>query len=179
MRLNPTEIPGAWLIDLEPVADDRGFFSRSLCVEEFERHGLNGRMLQQSISWNERAGTLRGMHYQDAPYEEDKLVRVTRGSIYDVMVDLRAASPTFGKWVGVELHADAHRQLYIPKGVAHGFQTLSDGTEVFYQMTTRFTPEASRGLRWDDPSIGIAWPDHPQRTISHKDRALPFFTELP
>jgi dTDP-4-dehydrorhamnose 3,5-epimerase len=158
MRFTPTPIPGAVLIDLEPHADERGFFARSLCVDEFREHGLDGRMVQQSLSWNPRRGTLRGLHFQAEPHAEDKLVRVTRGAIYDVIVDLRADSTTRGHWFGVELSADNRRQIYIPRGLAHGFQTTEDDTEVFYQMTVPFHADAPRGIRWDDPELAIAWP---------------------
>lgn len=158
MRFTSTDIPGAHLIDLEPVSDERGFFARSLCLDEFGRHGLNGHMVQQSISWNPRAGTLRGLHYQASSHAEDKLVRVTRGAIFDVIVDLRDDSPARGRWLGYLLSADNRRQIYIPKGVAHGFQTVEDDAEVLYQMTVPFHPEAQRGLRWDDPTLAIAWP---------------------
>lgn len=182
MIFTPTPIPGALLIDLEPQADERGFFARSLCVEEFARHGLEGRMVQQSLSWNPRRGTLRGLHYQAAPHAEDKLVRVTRGAIFDVIVDLRPGSTTFGHWHGVELNADNRRQLYIPKGLAHGFQTLEDNSEVFYQMTVPFHSDAPRGIRWDDPSLAIAWPSpelaRQEGRISAKDYTWPNFKNL-
>jgi dTDP-4-dehydrorhamnose 3,5-epimerase len=175
----PTPIRGALLIDLESQADERGFFARNLCVEEFARHGLDGRMVQQSLSWNPRRGTLRGLHYQAAPHAEDKLVRVTRGAIFDVIVDHRPDSATFGRWHGVELSADNRRQLYIPKGLAHGFQTLEDNSEVFYQMTVPFHPDAPRGIRWDDPTLAIAWPlpglARQEGRISARDCAWPDF----
>lgn len=155
-----SELPlaGAWLIDIERLDDPRGFFARTVCVEEFEKQGLSANFVQQSISFNCLRGTLRGLHYQIPPYEEDKLVRVTHGSIFDVIVDIRPESPTYGKWYGVELSEQNRRQLYIPQGFAHGFQTLQDKTEVLYQMTTSFKPNASRGIRWDDPTLGINWP---------------------
>jgi dTDP-4-dehydrorhamnose 3,5-epimerase len=174
-----TPLSGAFLIDIEAIEDERGFFARSVCVDEFARHGLNARFVQQSVSFNKRTGTLRGMHYQAAPHEEEKLVRVTRGAIYDVIVDLRRNSPTMGRWFGVELSADNHRQLYIPQGFAHGFQTLCPDTEILYEMTAPFQPDASRGFRWDDRQVGITWPAFSDRTISSKDRSLPFFSELP
>lgn len=158
MRFTATTIPGAWLIDIEPSADARGFFARTLCVEEFGRRGLDGRMVQQSISWNPGKGTLRGLHYQAPPQGEEKIVRVTRGAIFDVIVDLRRASAVFGLWFGVELSAENRRQLYVPQGVAHGFQTIASDTEVFYQMTTSYAAGAARGLRWNDPALAIAWP---------------------
>lgn len=183
MLFTPTPIAGAILIDLEPQADDRGFFARSLCVEEFAEHGLDGRMTQQSVSWNARRGTLRGLHYQAAPHGEGKLVRVTRGAIFDVVVDLRPESATHGRWHGVELSAQNRRQLYIPKGLAHGFQTLVDDCEVFYQMSTPFHPGAARGIRWDDPTLAIAWPlpqlARQDERISAKDEAWPAFKPLP
>jgi dTDP-4-dehydrorhamnose 3,5-epimerase len=168
-----TPLSGAFLIEIEPKADARGFFARTLCRDEFARHGLDGAFAQQSVSWNPYAGTLRGLHYQAAPHEEDKLVRVTRGAIFDVIVDLRLGSPTFAKWHGVELSADNHRQLYIPKGLAHGFQTLVSETEVLYHMTVPFHPDAPRGIRWDDPALGIEWPASQSRQISERDQALP------
>lgn len=182
MHYTPTPIPGAVLIDLEACADERGFFARSLCVEELRQHGLDGHMVQQSVSWNPRRGTLRGLHFQAAPHSEDKLVRVTRGAIFDVIVDLRSNSPTFGRWFGIELCADNRRQLYIPKGLAHGFQTTENDTEVFYQMTVPFHPDAPRGIRWDDPALAIAWPlvdlARQDGRISARDRAWPAFSSL-
>ncbi len=179
MRFISLPLSGAFLIDIEPIEDERGFFARSVCVDEFARHGLNARFVQQSLSFNKRAGTVRGLHYQAAPHEEEKLVRVTRGAIYDVIVDLRRDFPTYGRWFGIELSADNHRQLYIPRGFAHGFQTLCHGTEILYEMTVAFQPSAARGLRWDDPQLGISWPACSDRTMSSKDWTLPFFTELP
>lgn len=178
MKFTPTPLPGAFVVEIEPIEDNRGFFARTVCTEQFARQGLNARFVQQSISRNPRAGTLRGMHYQSAPNEEDKLVRVTSGAVFDVIVDLRRDSPAFGRWFGVELSAGNHRQLYIPRGVAHGFQTTLPDTEILYQMTAPFEPGADRGLRWDDPEIGIAWPMCPDRIISDKDRALPLLREL-
>lgn len=177
MKFTPTPLPGAFVIDIEPHADERGFFARTVCNEEFVARGLQASFVQHSVSWNPRSGTLRGMHYQAAPHEEEKLVRVTRGAVFDVIVDLRRESPAFGRWFGIELSAENHRQLYIPRGMAHGFQTLLDGTEVFYAMTTPFHPAAARGLRWDDLELGIDWPDCSKRTISDKDRALPQFSD--
>lgn len=176
MRFTSIPIAGAFLIDIEPRADERGFFARSLCEEEFRQHGINGCMVQQSISWNRLRGTLRGLHFQ-APHGEDKLVRAIRGTIFDVIVDLREGSPTRGHWFGVELSAANRRQLYIPKGFAHGFQTLEDDTELLYQMTVAFHPEALRGIRWDDPVLAITWPlpelaREPGR-MSAADKALP------
>jgi dTDP-4-dehydrorhamnose 3,5-epimerase len=175
MKFTPAPLPGAFVIDIERHEDERGFFARTVCAEEFIRHGLNPRFVQQSVSWNPRAGTLRGMHYQAAPHEEEKLVRATRGAVFDVIVDLRRDSPAFGRWFGIELSANNYRQLYIPRGVAHGFQTLCQDTELAYAMTVPFCPDAARGLRWDDPALAIAWPDCRGRMISDKDCALPLF----
>lgn len=178
MKFSPAPLPGAFLIDIDRAEDERGFFARSVCSEQFGRHGLNAAFVQQSVSFNLRAGTLRGLHFQAEPHAEDKLVRVTRGAIHDVIVDLRPGSTTFGRWFGVELSAENHRQLYIPRGLAHGFQTLCDSTEILYQMTTPFHAPAARGVRWDDPALGIAWPSCADRTISAKDRTLPLLSEL-
>jgi dTDP-4-dehydrorhamnose 3,5-epimerase len=158
VKFSKTSIVGAWLIDINPTEDERGFFTRSLCVDTLESHGLVGRMQQQSISFNLKSGTLRGLHFQTAPHEEIKLVRVTKGRIYDVIVDLRADSPSYLQWYAVELSSANHRTIYIPKGVAHGFQTLEASTEVFYQMSTSYAPEYSAGVRWDDPVFSIEWP---------------------
>ena len=177
MKFSATPLPGAFVLDLEPYEDERGFFARTVCVDEFAAHGLNAHFIQQSISWNPHAGTLRGMHYQSAPHEEEKLVRVTRGAVFDVMVDLRRDSPMFGSWYGVELSAENRREVYIPRGVAHGFQTLLPNTEVLYEMTQRFQAQAARGLRWDDAALGIAWPQCGDRIISERDRNHPAFAE--
>lgn len=174
MKFSPTALAGACIIDIEPVPDERGFFARSWCREEFARHGLNPDLAQCSISFNKKRGTLRGMHYQAKPHEETKVVRCTRGSIYDVILDLRPESPTFRKWIAVELSADNRRMLYIPAGLAHGFQSLTDDAEVFYQISTPYHPELARGVRWDDPAFGIEWPVM-ERIISDKDRQYPDF----
>jgi dTDP-4-dehydrorhamnose 3,5-epimerase len=173
MIFTQTPLAGAFVIEIEPSGDARGFFARTVDGEAFAAHGLSAGFVQQSVSWNPRPGTLRGLHYQAAPHAEDKLVRVTRGALFDVIVDLRAGSSTYGCWFGAELSADNHRQLYIPKGFAHGFQTLRPDTEISYQMTASFHAEAARGVRWDDPAIGIDWPDAAGALISDKDRALP------
>lgn len=175
MKFTATLIPGAFLVEPEPHTDERGFFARTVCRDDFARHGLNGDFVQQSVSWNNRRSILRALHVQAAPHGEEKLVRVTTGSIFDVIVDLRPESPAFKQWVGVELSADNRRALYIPKGVAHGFQTLSDTAEVFYQMTVPFHPASSGGLRWNDPAFGVAWPDPEGAILSARDAALPFF----
>ena len=165
-----TKLAGVYIIELEKREDDRGFFARTFCQREFDAHGLNPRIVQCSVSFNRRKGTLRGMHYQVAPYEETKLVRCTMGAIYDVAVDLRRDSPTFKQWVAVELTADNRTMFYIPEGFAHGFQTLEDNTEVAYQMSEFYHPESARGVRWDDPAFGIKWPEGEIRIISEKDR---------
>lgn len=164
------------------MTDERGFFARTVCAEEFERHGLNGHFVQQSVSWNLRRGTLRGLHFQAPPWEEEKLVRVTRGGLFDVIVDLRPSSSSFGQWFGLELSADNRRQLFVPKGVAHGFQTLVDDTEVLYEMTIPFHPEAAQGVRWDDPELRISWPMAKAARglglMSPRDMTLPSFAEF-
>ena len=169
-----TALPGAFVIDLEKREDERGFFARSWCQQEFKEHGLSPRLVQCSVSFNKRRGTLRGMHYQAKPYEEAKLVRCTRGAVYDVIIDLRADSRTYLRWEAVELNEDNRRMLYVPEGVAHGFQTLEDGTEVFYQMSEAYRPEYARGVRWNDAAFGIRWPAE-DRTISARDRGYPDF----
>jgi dTDP-4-dehydrorhamnose 3,5-epimerase len=170
-----TKLKGAYLVETEPIADERGFFARTFCREEFTRHGLNARVVQCNLSYNRQKGTLRGMHYQVSPRQEVKLVSCVSGSIYDVIVDLRHESPTYCECMAVELSARGHRRmLYIPEGFAHGFQTLEDDAEVFYQMSESYAPECARGVRWDDPAFGIPWPDGP-RIISERDRSYPDF----
>lgn len=175
MKFLPTTIADAWILDIEPMLDERGFFARSWCREEFTKHGLNTDLAQCSISFNKKRGTLRGMHYQVKPYEETKLVRCTRGAIYDVIVDLRPESPTFKKWISMELSADNRRMLYIPPGFAHGFQSLIDDTEVFYHISTIYRPEFARGVRWNDPAFGIEWPVI-EKILSRKDLQYPNFS---
>lgn len=174
MILEETKLKGVYIIEIDPTEDDRGFFARSFCAKEFEKYGLNPYVAQCSISYNEKKGTLRGMHYQVAPHEEAKLVRCTMGAIYDVGIDLRQDLPTFKEWVAIELTMSNHRMLYIPEGVAHGFQTLEDHTEVFYQMSEFYHPECSRGVRWDDPAFGIRLP-LPIRVIKKEDLTYPDF----
>ena len=170
----PTALPGAFVIEMEKREDARGFFARSWCVREFEEHGLNPRLVQCNVSLNRAKGTLRGMHYQVAPFAEAKLVRCTRGAIHDVILDLRPDSPAYLGHVAVELSDVNHRMLYVPEGCAHGFQTLADDTEVFYQMTEFYSPEHARGVRWDDPAFGLPWP-RDERIIVERDRAYPDF----
>jgi dTDP-4-dehydrorhamnose 3,5-epimerase len=177
MIFTETRLHGAFTIDPELIRDERGFFARVWDGEELARHGLVSRATQSSIAYNRAAGTLRGLHFQHAPFAETKLVRCTRGAIRDVIVDLRPASPTFLEWVAVELTAENRRMLYIPEEFAHGYQTLSDETEVWYQMSTPYTPEAAGGLRWDDPRLAIEWPEVEHRVISERDRAWPDVAE--
>ena len=175
MIFTETKLKGAVIIEPERLEDERGFFARTWCQREFEAHGLNPRLVQCSISFNKRRGTLRGMHYQVAPYEEVRHVRCTMGAIYDVIIDLRPHSPTFKHWISTELTEENRRMLYIPKGFVHGFLTLEDDTEVFYQMSEFYHPECARGTRWDDPAFGIEWPTD-ITVISDKDREYPDFT---
>lgn len=170
MIFEQTPIGGAFLITLEPVADERGSFARTFSADEFEAHGLDARVVQCNVSTNVRAGTLRGLHYQAEPRAEAKLVRCSRGAIFDVVVDLRAGSPTRLRWFGAELSAGNGRMLFVPAGLAHGFQTLVDDSEVVYQMSEAYSPEHARGVRWDDPAFGIEWPPAPSRTLSERDR---------
>ena len=171
MRFLETKLAGAYLVELEPRDDERGSFARTWCRDELAEHGLSTAVSQCSVSRNTRAGTLRGLHFQAVPHEEVKLVRCTHGGIFDVIVDLRPGSETEGEWIGVELTAAAGNALYVPKGFAHGFQTLVDESEVFYMMSDPYVPEASTGVRWDDPAFGIEWPPAVSRTISERDLA--------
>ncbi len=174
MRFMQTPLPGAWVIELEELGDERGWFARTFDAEEFESRGLNPAVVQCNASFNARRGTLRGMHYQGEPHGESKVVRCVRGAIFDVAVDLRPDSPTYRGWHGVELSSETRRAFYIPAGLAHGFQTLTDDAEVLYQMGHRYVPEAARGVRWDDPAFAIDWPAvDSERIISEKDRAYP------
>ena len=174
MIFEQTRIQGVYLISPERLEDERGFFARTWDRDEFERRGLDPRAVQSSISFNQRRGTLRGLHYQAAPFEEAKLVRCTAGAIFDVALDLRPESPTFCAWVGAELSADNRAALYVPQGCAHGFLTLEDRSEIHYQMTEAYVPEAGRGVRWDDPAFGIAWPGEVS-VITERDRTYPDF----
>jgi dTDP-4-dehydrorhamnose 3,5-epimerase len=174
MFFQKTKIEGVVEVHLDRKTDERGFFARSWCRKEFEDAGLDSRLVQCSISFNRQRGTLRGMHYQAAPFAETKLVRCTQGAICDVILDLRADSPTFKQWVAVTLTAENRNSVYIPEGCAHGFLTLADDTEIFYQMTEYFHPEAAHGVRWDDPAFGIEWPEK-VAVISERDKMLPDF----
>jgi dTDP-4-dehydrorhamnose 3,5-epimerase len=174
VKFTETPLAGAYVIDIEPHADERGFFARTWCREEVGALGLNADVAQCSTSYNKRRGTLRGMHYQARPYAECKFVRCIRGSIYDVILDLRPSSPTYQEWFGVELTADNRRGLYIPEDLAHGFQTLADDTEVYYQISAFYRPDYSRGVRWNDPAFGIRWP-LAERVMSERDLSFPDF----
>jgi dTDP-4-dehydrorhamnose 3,5-epimerase len=178
MIFSELPVEGAYLIDLEPHVDGRGFFARSYCAREFAEHGLNETFVQANLSHNARRATLRGLHYQKPPHAEAKLVRCIRGALFDVVVDLRRGSRSYGRWAGVELSANNRRALYVPKGCAHGFETLVDDTEAFYLVSTFYTPDAESGLRWDDPQIAIDWPLRPPASISPKDSEWPLFEEL-
>jgi dTDP-4-dehydrorhamnose 3,5-epimerase len=177
VRLVPTPLPGAYVVELEPIVDERGWFARTFDAAAFGALGLDPRVSQCSTSFNERAGTLRGMHYQVEPHGEAKLVRCTRGAIYDVIVDLRPDSTTYRRWFGIELRAGGAASLFVPTGFAHGFQTLVDATDVHYQMSYHYVPEAARGVRWDDPGFAIEWPEPPPRgrIVSERDAAYPDF----
>lgn len=195
MIFTETKLKGAYVINIERLDDDRGFFARSWCQREFEAHGLNPRLVQCNISFNMKKGTLRGMHYQAAPYEEAKVVRCVRGSIYDVIIDIRPDSATYSQWIAVELSSPRfplpssisrlasessqlpayYRMLYIPEGFAHGFLTLEDNSEVFYQMSEFHAPDYAKGFRWNDPAFGIQWPSE-VKVISDRDRTYPDFS---
>jgi dTDP-4-dehydrorhamnose 3,5-epimerase len=175
MIFTKTKLADAYLIDVEPHEDERGFFARAWCEQEFAEHGLETKVVQCNVSYNRLRGTLRGMHFQAPPHEEVKLVRCTRGAIYDVIVDLRPDSPTFKQWLGVELTADNRRVLYVPKGFAHGYQTLTDDSEVFYQVSEFYTPSAEGGVRWNDPAFGIEWPEPERALLSNRDMHWPDF----
>jgi len=173
LKITEASLKGAYIVDIDPTEDERGFFARSWCKNEFQKYGLNTNFVQSNVSFNLKKGTLRGMHYQAPPHEEIKLVRCTMGAIFDVIIDLRPASPTFNLSFSTELTSVNRRSLYIPKGFAHGFQTLEDNTEVFYQMSEFFHPESARGLRWDDLTFNINWP-LVDKIISIKDKRSGF-----
>ena len=174
MIFTETKLKGAYVIELEPFADERGFFAINWSARNFAAYGLEALVAEANVSFNLKRGTLRGMHYQKDPYGQAKLVRCTRGAIYDVIIDLRSTSPTFTEWFAAELTADNHRMLYIPVGFAHGFQTLTDNSEVSYQMSSVYVPESAAGVRWDDPAFSISWPIA-EVTINQRDRTYPQF----
>lgn len=159
---------GAFIIEMKPMRDERGFFARSFCQKEFEEQGINPRLVQANVSYNNNKGTLRGIHYQISPFEETKLVRCTQGAIFDVIIDLRKESPTYMQWFGVELNSENRTMLFVPESFGHGFQTLMDNTEVTYMVSEFYTPGSERGIRWDDPAFDIRWPVEVQ-VISDKD----------
>lgn len=176
MIVTETKLKGAFIIDVERLEDQRGFFARSWSQPEMRAHGVGVSFVESNISFNRKKGTLRGMHFQSAPRAQAKLVRCTMGAIYDVAIDLRPASPTFRQWVGVELTAENRRQFFIPEGFAHGFQTIEENTELFYQVSDYYTPELSGGVRWNDPAFAVEWP-HAARTIVARDEQYPDFAQ--
>ncbi len=178
MIFTPAQLPGLWIIDLEKREDERGFLARTYCEREFAAHGLNTRWPQCNLTLTRRRGCLRGLHFQADPHPEIKLIRCAAGVIFDVLVDVRRGSPTFGQWQAFELSAASGRMLYVPGGFAHGFQCLTDHCEVFYQMSEFYYPELARGVRWDDPQLAIPWPIS-EPTLSERDRQWPFLNELP
>ncbi len=176
MKFTKTGLDGAFVIEIDPVFDDRGFFARAWCRREFEAAGLRLDFVQANIAFSKKKGTLRGMHYQKAPHAEVKLLRCIRGSIFDVMVDLRQNSPTFKKWFGSELTDDNHKMVYVPEGFAHGYLTTAAETEVFYPVSAYYSPAGEAGVRWNDPAFGIEWPQTEGLTISKKDQNWPDFS---
>lgn len=170
MIFNESKLPGSYIIEIEKKNDERGFFARNFCQHEFKNIGIDFNIVQSNISYNKNKGTLRGMHYQTSPHEEAKLVTCVKGAIHDVIVDLRADSPMYCKWFALELNSRNFTSLYIPRGFAHGFQTLEDDSVVFYQMSEFYYPESARGVRWDDSVFGIEWPEIKVKIISDKDR---------
>jgi len=176
MTFTETAIPGVLIVDSDVFSDERGTFVRAWMPEEFAARGLETRIAQCSMASNRRRGTIRGLHYQVAPSEEVKLIRAVRGSVFDVAADLRPDSPAYGRWTGVTLSADNRRMLYIPQGVAHGYQTLTDDTEVFYFVSTAYSPDHQRGLRWNDPTLAIDWPLGAPTALSERDAAFADFT---
>ncbi len=176
MIFSKTILKGAFLIELERREDERGFFARAWCRKEFESLGMALDIVQSNLSYNKKRGTLRGMHYQMTPFAESKLVRCVKGAICDVIIDLNKDSPSFKQWAAFELNEDNYSMLYVPEGFAHGFQTLEDDTVVFYHVSQFYSPRHERGIRWDDPTFEIRWPDVDERIISDKDRQWPDFT---
>lgn len=177
MNFRPAAIAGVWIIEPERMADERGWFARTFCAEAFAVRGLATDFAQCNASFNAGRGVLRGLHWQAAPHAEAKLIRCVRGRVYDVAVDLRTGSETFGQWLAAELSAETGRMIYIPEGCAHGFQTLTDDSELAYQITAPYRPALARGVRWDDPALAIRWPV-PDPILSPRDRALPLLEQL-
>jgi dTDP-4-dehydrorhamnose 3,5-epimerase len=178
MKFSRTALDGVWLIELELREDERGFLARTFCEQEFASHGLNTRWPQCNLTFTRQRGMIRGMHFQAEPKPEIKLFRCQAGAVFDVLVDVRRGTPTFGRWEGFELTAQDRRMLYVPGGFAHGFQCLTDNCELFYQMSECYVPELARGIRWDDPMVKIPWP-LPNPVLSERDRSLPPLAELP
>jgi dTDP-4-dehydrorhamnose 3,5-epimerase len=176
MRFTETPLASAYVVDIEPLEDERGMFARTWSPEEFSEHGLDARLAACNVSANPASGTLRGLHYQASPHEEAKLIRCTAGAIYDVIVDLRPGSQTFCHWFAQELTARNHAAVFAPPGFAHGFQTLEPDSEVLYLMSAPYVPESARGVRWDDPAFAIDWPPAERRVIGERDRTYPDFT---
>ncbi len=174
MIFTETKLSGAYIIDVKKIEDDRGFFGRAWCKKEFEEHGLNANAVQANVSFNKQKGTLRGMHFQLAPFSETKTVRCTAGAIYDVIIDLRPNSPTFKQWIGVELTEQNFKMLYVPEGFAHGFMTLADNSAVHYMVTEFYSPGAESGVRYNDPAFNIKWPME-ATVVSEKDKLHPLF----
>jgi dTDP-4-dehydrorhamnose 3,5-epimerase len=179
MIFTETKLQGAFIIDLQKHVDERGFFARTWCQNEFATYGLNATPVQCNMSFNAKRGTLRGLHYQVAPYEETKLVRCTKGAIFDVIVDLRPDSATYMQWLGIELSNANRQMLFVSEGFAHGFQTLQDDSEVFYQVSQSHQPDAERGVRWNDPAFGIEWPEDIPCIMSVRDQRWPDYTPSP
>ena len=177
MIFKETKLKGAFLIEVKKLEDNRGFFGRAWCQKEFKEHSLVTDLAQMNVAFNNKNGILRGMHYQAAPYEEVKLVRCTRGAVYDVIIDLRPNSDTYKQWIGVELTADNYRMLYVPAGFAHGYQTLTDNSEIFYLVSEYYKATAEKGVRWDDSAFNIEWPSVSKRIISEKDSRWPDFQD--
>lgn len=177
MIFNPTGLKGAYIIELEKRSDERGFFSRAWCRKEFEKHGLVQLIVQSNLSYSRKKGTLRGMHFQTAPFEETKVVQCVRGALYDVIIDLRPDSETFSEWISIVLNADDHKMIYVPRGFAHGFMTLQDDTEAFYHVSQFYSPGNEGGVRWNDPAFNITWPEFHHLVISDKDRNWPDFNK--
>ncbi|MFQ5787192.1 MAG: dTDP-4-dehydrorhamnose 3,5-epimerase [Thermodesulfobacteriota bacterium] len=176
MIFKETKLNNVFIIEIEKKEDHRGFFSRTWCKREFEGHGLKPEMVQSNIAFSKKRGTLRGLHYQMAPFEEDKLVRCIKGSIYDVIIDLRPDYPTYKQWLGVELDGENYKMIYVPGGFAHGYLTLTDNTEVFYQVSQFYFPGSEKGIRYNDPTFNIAWPEIDNLVISDKDRNFPNYS---
>jgi dTDP-4-dehydrorhamnose 3,5-epimerase len=173
MIFEETKLKGAFVIRIKKIEDERGFFARAMCKNEFEAHGLNSQFVQANLAASRNKGTLRGMHYQVAPHQEAKLVRCTKGAIYDVIIDLRPDSTTYGEWFGIELSMADHKMIYVPENFAHGYQTLKNDTEVYYLVSAFYSPTHEKGLRWNDPTFGIKWPEIKKIVISEKDQNWP------